>query len=1492
MTENNPIEPKVSDKDEQTSAQKKAAEAVKTDKINFPYISASSCNLMDTLVPTKLAIETYDALRQFIDNGIDTAVYVQEKLQYTSRLAVANAFGAEQVDAIALAIKQIEVGKGFILGDMAGIGKGRVCAGIMRYAHLIGKTPIFITYQPNLFSDMYRDLGNIGGFGQGKSVPVPLILNSREGADDPSIILAAKDGEDEETILFPALKTKEIIEICKKNHLPKKVDMVMFTYSQLSFDDEKTGTRTENAKIKFSFLEAIADNCIFVMDESHKGSGDSNTTVNLTKLISKSHGCMFASATYSKTPSAMKFYIPKTDIADSDIDPNVIEKAIVKNGEVVQEYIASMLVSSGQMVRRARSYEGLDIDYIYEKKSDAIKEAFNKYDMLIALHNKIGVFSSSALMRDAINNLLRKHADDLQIEIKIKGRKWKSDEPNKDKEATKHADWEKANKNKYYARINNERLLKNRFQWIENLLFSIKAEYVGRMALDSLHPDNAKETENYHNGKTYTTVDNRKPVIAIRSTNESSIRDLGYKAGDIIKKEDNDFSRTLLNVLGSLMSGTITFEPIVKKNKEAILVEDAEVTLDLFADGGEKYLEIKKEVFEMLSGLPISPIDKIIDMIQNTVRPREQTIFTSHKTYLVDEVTKRSLRIVQNGDAYEVVAVQKERKSVKVDRFNNGKSDVIILNTAGSTGLSIHSSAEASVRDRRPRMMIIHQVELDVNEEVQKRGRVNRTGQINQPAYRYVVSPIPSEIRKLMMLRKKLRSLDANTTGNVTQSAKATQILDPEGNEIEDIYNKYGFEVLTENLLSNTDFEKFKPLLPEEDKSQQKWYMSGAGDADKMDDFARGLEVYSSSDQLDFYNTMNIQFVKKKEYLIEKDEFDLETTIEKLDVITNNKMLLYKGNETNPFNQSVFIEDKHSNSRVKLYTKQEVQDKLRELGNGENYKLYYDEIKKEFFDYAELQPQKIIDAHPVPVIEDSATQEERDEILENHRIMLDEILEREELRLNYVRDCFLTFVPNRNFYLVAVVECLEDSTIPYTYVPAKFLGYRIGKHSTNKFTGGNIDLYFAGIKRSMPKLRINLAQNSREYLLWIRQNPVTANKDVDALDQWITDKDNNRVNMRVITGEIFKGFELAYLERENDKNYKDTPRLIKYTTQSGAIESGIRLQQNTTKLLTEDHAGQMVAISDARFIDYLKNQGNYVFPNLNDSIHYSNSNSSFELRINTGQDYRRSEKSKEGFKKSFLSEFATTADTQEIKRITGKSFNADTRDYYSELTRKYAYNRLFFIWTLNADQLQEALKFFFKKTNAYVSIGAKSFVVIRNDDTFDTNADNRGGKSGAYQYYPLFEVKTGSEPPNFVSMEKSDQNPYGIVTVRFPLTPFEARSYYMIPVNPSPSLVIDTIKKAIKSDSEWVEYKAEVKALQEDYTGIELLTESKIGGFPLKYLIGRAKNGGKIISDNIELDTTKQEDVPTTTEQEEHTTELIPLDFDSAQDFLIKLKTI
>jgi hypothetical protein len=37
---------------------------------------------------------------------------------------------------------------------MAGVGKGRICAGIMRYAYTQGMIPIFFTQKPYLLNDI------------------------------------------------------------------------------------------------------------------------------------------------------------------------------------------------------------------------------------------------------------------------------------------------------------------------------------------------------------------------------------------------------------------------------------------------------------------------------------------------------------------------------------------------------------------------------------------------------------------------------------------------------------------------------------------------------------------------------------------------------------------------------------------------------------------------------------------------------------------------------------------------------------------------------------------------------------------------------------------------------------------------------------------------------------------------------------------------------------------------------------------------------------------------------------------------------------------------------------------------------------------------------------------------------------------------------------------------------------------------------------------
>ena len=95
---------------------------------------------------------------------------------YQTKLQLCKALSAEQTDAVALAIYNIEaLNQSVIIGDQTGIGKGRVAASIIRYAVGQGITPIFFTEKANLFSDIYRDLKAIGS-----DALRPFIVNSRD----------------------------------------------------------------------------------------------------------------------------------------------------------------------------------------------------------------------------------------------------------------------------------------------------------------------------------------------------------------------------------------------------------------------------------------------------------------------------------------------------------------------------------------------------------------------------------------------------------------------------------------------------------------------------------------------------------------------------------------------------------------------------------------------------------------------------------------------------------------------------------------------------------------------------------------------------------------------------------------------------------------------------------------------------------------------------------------------------------------------------------------------------------------------------------------------------------------------------------------------------------------------------------------------------------------------------------------------------------------
>lgn len=84
---------------------------------------------------------------------------------------------------------------------------------------------------------------------------------------------------------------------------------------------------------------------------------------------------------------------------------------------------------------------------------------------------------------------------------------------------------------------------------------------------------------------------------------------------------------------------------------------------------------------------------------------------------------------------------------------------------------------------------------------MQKRGCINRTGQILKPIYDYVTSAIPAEKRLMTMLQKKLKLLVANTVSNQKQSAKIQAAPD--------FLNNYGDKIVRDYLVENKEVNAY-----------------------------------------------------------------------------------------------------------------------------------------------------------------------------------------------------------------------------------------------------------------------------------------------------------------------------------------------------------------------------------------------------------------------------------------------------------------------------------------------------------------------------------------------------------------------------------------------------------------------------------------------------------------------------------------------------------
>lgn len=307
-----------------------------------PYVAASRLGEPTAMTPRNLLAPTLKALERFEERNGPIDVFVADRLQMTATDLEA-AFSPEQVDALGLAIARFEMGRGFILGDMTGQGKGRIVAGAARYGALRGLPVCFVTEKGNLFSDLWRDLEDIGSADMFK----PMVLN--DGVD-----IRGQDNQ----VAVQATPKAVVKQAVEEQLVPSELgfNMLMATYSQFNRDPSKS--------LKSAWLPTAARGSLLILDESHNAAGESNTGKIFEEAVAHSAACMYSSATFAKDAKNMGAY--SKAFPEGGCSSNLAEVLAV-GGEPLQEILSAMLAEEGAFIRREHDLSQLEFDFYVDE---------------------------------------------------------------------------------------------------------------------------------------------------------------------------------------------------------------------------------------------------------------------------------------------------------------------------------------------------------------------------------------------------------------------------------------------------------------------------------------------------------------------------------------------------------------------------------------------------------------------------------------------------------------------------------------------------------------------------------------------------------------------------------------------------------------------------------------------------------------------------------------------------------------------------------------------------------------------------------------------------------------------------------------------------------------------------------------------------------------------------------------------------------------------
>lgn len=844
-----------------------------------------------------------EAVNKNLEKLGDADQFLVDELGYNDKDDLYSHLAAEQVDSVALALQQAKKGNAFIIGDMTGIGKGRQAASLIRYAKKQGQVPVYFTKTAGLLSDVYRDLVDIGS-----PDLRPFVFGSAKEA-------AITDSDGKVVFALPSKsEVKRVLDYIEKNgKLPDEYDYVLTTYSQVSngvYEFDEDGNRKERKLAKGKSFGAAALSGQKRRDAIEKLMG------NAYLILDESHtaGGNSGQGNYFQhiiQKAKNVTFFSATFAKRPDNMPIYALRTAMNEGGMKSSDLIDAVKRGGATLQEIMSQTLTQCGQMIRRERDmtGVTIDWKAIDDPERVQEQREQYDSIIGLFNDIINFQKKYVSSYV------------DERNDELAAIQSTIGIK--KGTAALGIKNQPFASKAFNTVQQVLLSLKAKSAAERAIDYLKQG-------------------MKPVIALNNTNES-------QTGNLALGEEMD-APDLGTSLKKGLEGTLRYtQKDAKDNSESGYIKLS----DLGDEAVEAYHELEKKIEQTSTGLSLSPIDVIKNELQKA-------------GYKVGELTGRQTEFVynDNGTVTKVKRSDTDKKKLARD-FNDGKIDALILNKSAATGISLHASSK--YKDQKKRVMIVAQQQLDVNDEVQMRGRIDRTGQVARGAYEYVVSLIPAEQRLLMMFKAKLKSLDANTTSS--QKSKFNEM------EVADITNKYGDKVVREYMAEHLDlyarmadpfgWEKSNgDDLSRIDPQTLVASGGGVGDGEAGADASKLLgrmALLRVSEQEKMLQEIGELYANEIQRLNEMGENDLEITELPLKAKTLRKEVWKQGAEPggdNAFADNTYIEKVNMAILKKPMKASEVKASQDGLTGGKTWDEYKTDKKaavKEYFD------QKIAD---------------------------------------------------------------------------------------------------------------------------------------------------------------------------------------------------------------------------------------------------------------------------------------------------------------------------------------------------------------------------------------------------------------------------------------------------------------------------------------------------------------------------------------------------